>query len=232
MKWSPAEIERLNPVLQEVLGGLEMLEGDSLLLMGSGEGEMAFRLAEAYPDVWVTGAELDLALVDAARAAAAERKGKGHVQFSPTEKAQLPFYENVFNHLVSESIVFPSPTPNLIYQREMVRVLCPGGQMLLTDVIVPRPVSAEVRKELRKIGIDHLREASAEEFRSGLEAAGLCEVVMKDLSGVLRTVWEERARQDADLDHARGYSLLLQESPVTLGKGLFYIVARGVKPDG
>ena len=48
---------------------------------------------------------------------------KGHVQFSPTEKGQLPFYENSFNHVVSEFIVYPSPSPALLYQREMVRVL-------------------------------------------------------------------------------------------------------------
>jgi len=232
MRWSAAEIQQLEPILDEVCGAAEILGEERVLVLCSAAGDMAFRLANKLTCGQIIGAELDASLVEAARLAAAKRGVSGRVEFCPTEKTWLPFHENAFDALVSEFIVFPSPRPTEIGQPEMARVLHPGGRMVITDVIAPRPVPAEMRAELRKIGLDYLCEATKADFRAWMEAAGLCDVVVKDLTAAVKAVWERRAATDTDEDHKKAYGLLLEESPVRLGEGLFYILVRGVKPDG
>ncbi len=232
MKWSPIEIEMLSPILEKVWEAAKLLGDERLLVLCSAGGEMVFRLAEKMKGGHIVGAELDPALVEASRLAAAERGLDHLVEFCPAEKTRLPFIDNSFNALVSEFIVYPTTMPTEIGQVEMARVLQPDGRMVITDVIAPQPATAEIRQELRKIGLEYLCEASAEDFREWMVGAGLCDVEVKDLTPLVKTVWEARAKADPAEGHRKGYALLLEESPVTLGKGLFYISVHGTKPDG
>jgi len=232
MKWSVAEIERLNPVLEEVRAGLEPMCGREILVLCSAGGEMAFWLAEGMKAGQLLGVELNEGLLESARTIAEEKQLSGVVEFRGTEKARLSLADETFDRLVSEFIVFPTPTPTEMGQAEMARVLKPGGRMVITDVIAPNPVPPELREELRKIGLDYLCEGTVEDFRGWMEGAGLVDIEVKDLTPLVKTLWEERQKTDEDPEHRRGYALLLEDSPVKLGEGLFYICARGTKPDG
>ncbi|MEW6229869.1 MAG: methyltransferase domain-containing protein [Bacillota bacterium] len=209
---------------------LEPLNGKSILVLCSGAGGIPFWLAERTTQGHILGVELDDDLLGAARLSA-EEKGLSHlVEFRKAEKTRLAFPDNMFDRLISEFIIFPTPTPTEIGQPEMARVLKPGGKMVITDVIVTKPISPEVRKELNAIGLDYLCEGTAGDFRSWMQEAGLTDIEVKDFTPLVKAVWERRRNQDASPVHRTGYSLLLEDASLKLGEGTFYIYVRGTKP--
>jgi len=112
----------------------------------------------------------------------------------------------------------------------MARVLKPGGKIVITDVIVTKPVSPEERRELSTIGLDYLCEGTAGDFRRWMEQAGLVDIEVKDLTPIVKVVWERRRERDTVPDHRTAYSLLLEDSSAKWGEGIFYIYVRGTKP--
>lgn len=226
MRWSLSEIEGLSPILEQIQADLEPLNGKSILVLCSAVGEIPFWLAGRMTQGHILGLELNDKLLEAARRQARE-KGVGHlVEFRKAKKSHLPLPDNTFDGLISEFILFPTPTPTEIGQPEMARVLKPGGTMVLTDVIVTHPLPPEVREELNTIGLDYLCEGTADDFRRWMHAAGLTDIGVKDLTPVVKPVWEQRQEQDPAPDHRTGYSRLLE----MLGDSIFYIYVRGTKP--
>jgi ubiquinone/menaquinone biosynthesis C-methylase UbiE len=230
MQWSQSEIEKLSPILERVHVDLEPLNGKSILVLCSAAGEIPFLLAERMTRGHILGIELNDDLLEAARLSAREKHVGSLVEFRKAEKTHLPLPDNTYDALISEFIVFPTPMPTEIGQPEMARVLKPGGRMVITDVIIPQPLSPEVRKELNTIGLDYLCEGTADDFRHWMQEAGLTDIVVEDLTPTVKAVWEQRRDQDHVPEHRIGYSLLLDDSSVRLGEGILYIYVRGTKP--
>jgi len=259
MKWKPAEIERLAPILERIRAGLEPLvrdaaplsrgsaplgrgadanasasatppEDQSILVLCSAGGELPLWLAQRLPQARFLGLELSPEGLAAARTAAAEVGLEGRVEFQPAQKTRIPFPDASFDGLVSEFILFPTPVPTEIGQPEMARVLKPGASMLITDVIVPEPLPEGARTALQAIGLDYLCEATPADFCAWMESAGLVEVAVEDLTPLVRPVWEQRQRTDPDPAHREGYALLLEHPGIQMGEGIFYIYVCGRKP--
>jgi len=230
MGWSQSEIESLSPILGQLQADLELLHEKSLLVLCSAAGQIAFWLAERMTGGHILGVELNEGLLQAARRSASEKRLRLPVEFRRADKTRLLFPDNTFDGLISEFIIFPTPTPTQIGQPEMARVLKPGGRLVITDVIVTTPVSPEARQAFQAIGLDYLCEGTADDFRRWMHAAGIADVVVKDLTPVVRAVWEQRRKHDPAPDHRVGYSLLLEDSPLALGEGIFYLYVRGTKP--
>jgi SAM-dependent methyltransferase len=230
MKWSRNEIDRLFPILEQVSSDLAPLEGKNILVLCSATGEVAFWLGEMMEQGKVIGLELDQESLDIARHSAHEMGLKGVVEFQPAERKRIPMPDSSFDGLVSEFIVYPTSTPTEIGQPEMARVLNPGGKMILTDVIVIKPLPEKVRKEFQAIGLDYLCEGTQDDFRNWMSEAGLSNVEVIDLTPTLRQVWEQRRMNDRTTGHQKGYSYLLGDQEFGLGKAIYYIYARGEKP--
>jgi ubiquinone/menaquinone biosynthesis C-methylase UbiE len=190
MNWSRSEIERLLPILEQISSDLRPVDGKKILVLCSATGEVAFWLGEMMEQGQVTGLELDPESLDLARRSAHEMGLEGVVEFLPVEKMHLPIDDGSYNALVSEFIVYPTSEPTEIGQPEMARVLVPGGRMILTDVIITRPLPQPVRHELSAIGLDYLCEATQDEFRSWMAEAGLTNIEVIDLTPVVRNAWE------------------------------------------
>jgi arsenite methyltransferase len=230
MRWNRNEISHLLPILEQISSDLAPIDGKNILVLYSATGEVAFWLAEMMEQGHVTGLELDQESLDIARRATHEMGLEGIVEFLPAEKQHIPMPDSCFDVLVSEFTVYPTTSPTDIGQPEMVRVLKPGGKMVLTDVIVTRPVPQPVRQELATIGLDYLCEGTQEDFRHWMIDAGLINVEVRDLTSIVRKVWEDRYASDFAASHQSGYSYLLDEPRFGLGKTIFYIYARGEKP--
>ncbi len=230
MKWNRSEIDRLSPILEQLSADLAPVEGKRILVLCSAAGEVAFRLAEMMETGKVTGLELDQESLEIARRAAHEMGLEGLVEFITAEKDHLSLDDSSYDALVSELIVYPSSLPTEIGQTEMARVLTPGGKMVLTDVIVTRPVPSQVRQELTLIGLDYLCESTPDDFRSGMADAGLVNIQVSDLTSTVRQVWESRRETDQSISHQRGYSYLLDDGNFSLGEAIFYMYVRGEKP--
>ncbi len=230
MKWSQSEIEILSPILQQMQADLEPLDGKQVLVLCSAAGDIAFRLAERMNNGKVTGLEFNEDLIEVARNMATAR-GLGHVvDFQKTEKSRIPLPDETFDALVSEFIVFPTPTPTQIGQPEMARVLKSGGKMVISDVIVTKPIPPAVRNEFEAIGLDYLCDGTQDDFRRWMTQAGLTNVEIMDFTPVVRKVWQEKQDADKSPDHNMGYSYLLQNPEFRLGEAIFYIYVRGEKP--
>jgi SAM-dependent methyltransferase len=229
MKWSRAEIEKLSPILEQMQVDLRPLEGKSVLVLCSSTGDVALWLGERMKHGQVIGLELGEELLEAARRAAKEKGLESIVEFRKAEKEHIPLPDETFDALVSEFIIFPTPVPTEIGQPEMARVLKPGGKMVLTDVVVTKPVPQELRAELQAIGLDYLCEGTQDDFQDWMEEAGLTDVEVIDFTPVVRKIWEQRRDRDTLPERRRGYSLLLKDPEFRLGEAIFYIYVRGKK---
>ncbi len=230
MKWGRNEIERLSPILEQVSSDLAPMDGKQILVLCSATGELVFWLGEMMEQGMVTGVELDWESLSIARRSAHEMGLIGMVEFLPAEKQHIPLPDATFDGLVSEFIVYPTSTPTEIGQTEMARVLKPGGRMILTDVIVTKPLPPAVREELQIIGLDYLCAGTSDDFRTWMTAAGLVNVVVMDLTPTLRAVWEDRREADRAATHQKGYSYLLDHPHFGLGQAIFYIYVHAEKP--
>jgi SAM-dependent methyltransferase len=230
MQWSLSEIEELSPILDRIKTELEPLDGKNIVVLCSAAGEVPFWLAKSMTQGHILGLELNRELLKAAQLSAEKRHLSHLTEFRETEKTRLLLQDTTFDALVSEFIIFPGPTPTEIGQSEMARVLKPGGKMIITDVLLTQPVSPEVRQELSHLGLDYLCEATAEDFRSWMQEAGLVDIDVKDMTPIVKRVWEQRRTQAPVLGHRMGYSFLFDDSPAKLGDGLYYMYVQGTKP--
>jgi ubiquinone/menaquinone biosynthesis C-methylase UbiE len=230
MKWSRSEIERLLPILEQMSSDLRPVDGKKIIVLCSATGEVAFWLGEMMERGKVTGLELDPEALDLAGRSAHAMGLEGVVEFLPAEKQHLPLIDSCYDALVSEFIVYPTSTPTEIGQAEMARVLVPGGRMILTDVIITRPLPQPIRQELTAIGLDYLCEGSPDEFRSWMADAGMINVEIIDFTPTVRNAWEFKRNADRSPQHQPGYYYLLDDPVWGLGKAIFYIYVRGNKP--
>jgi len=231
MKWSRNEINHLLPILEQLSSDLAPVEGKNILVLCSGTGEVAFWLGEMMERGHVIGLELDPKALENARRSAHEMGLDQVVEFLPAEKQRIPMADSSFDALVSEFIVYPTSTLTEIGQPEMARVLKPGGKMVLTDVIVTKPLPGPMRQELATIGLDYLCDGTPNDFRSWMADAGLINIEVDDLTTTVRNAWEDRYTADIAATHQIGYSYLLNDQQVGLGNSIFYIYVRGEKPE-
>ena len=229
MKWSHEEIAKFSPILKQVQLDLEPLEGNSILVLCSATGEIAFFLAEKMKHGRITGLELNEEMLHTAQKAAKQKHMDSIIEFHEAQKTRIPYPDETFHALVSEFIVFPTILPTEIGQPEMARVLKPGGKMVLTDVIVTKPVPQDLRTQLQNIGLDYLCEATKDDFRKWMDDVGLTHVEVIDFTPVVKRVWEQRRERAKSPEQRSAYRLLLDDPEFRLGKAIFYMYVRGKK---
>ena len=230
MRWSRSEIDHLFPILEQVSSDLAPLDYKKILVLCSWTGEVAFWLGEMMEFGRVTGLELDPEALDIAQRAVHEMGLGDIVEFKPAELDHIPLPDASFDGLVSDFIIYPTTSPTQIGQSEMARLLVLDGRMILTDVIVTRPLPDKVRTELATIGVDYLRQATRDDYHQWMKQAGLINVAIQDLTASVRQVWEARREADPSPSHQPGYSYLLDNPLYALGRAIFYIYVRGMKP--
>jgi SAM-dependent methyltransferase len=119
--------------------------GDTVLDLGSGAGVDVFLAArEVGPLGRVIGVDMTPAMIDRARANAA-KGGYTNVEFRLGEIEHLPVRDGSVDVIVSNCVVNLSPEKGQVF-REAYRVLRPGGRMLLSDLVLERPLPDEIRK--------------------------------------------------------------------------------------
>ncbi len=205
--WNPKEQEILAPVLERIGETIDPLEGKRVLVLCSAVGDVAFWLAKRMKTGRVVGLELSEEQLKIARAGNLAPR----VAFLPAERTRVPFPDASFDALVSEFIVFPSPEP--------------------TDAIAQGAFPDEVKRALAEVGLTYGCEASPDDFRGWMEEAGFLEIAVEDLTPLVRRAWAWRRAHDPEAAAKPGYRYLLEDERFALGRGLFYILVHGRKPE-
>ena len=176
--YSPAELEAL-PVEANLglgcgapIGFLHLSAGETVLDLGSGAGIDAFLAArEVGPTGRVIGVDMTPEMLARARSAA-ERHGYANVEFREGRLEKLPLEDASVDVVTSNCVINLVPDKAAVF-REVARVLKPGGRMVISDVVLDRPLpEALARDVLAWVGCVAGAELRTIYF-GRLEAAGL-----------------------------------------------------------
>jgi arsenite methyltransferase len=160
--------------------GLE--PGETVLDLGSGAGVDCFLAArETGPAGRVIGVDMTPSMLEKARANAV-KGGYANVEFRLGEIEHLPIADASIDCIISNCVVNLSPDKPQVFH-EALRALRPGGRMVLSDLVLVRPLTPEMRENVALYIGCVAGAAMKDEYLGMIRQAGFAEV----------TVVEERA---------------------------------------
>ncbi|RNA23294.1 arsenite S-adenosylmethyltransferase [Brachionus plicatilis] len=140
--------EELNNVPDEAILGLgcgnpnsiaQIKEGQTVLDLGSGAGFDCFIARRKVGEAGrVIGEDMTQGMIEKARRIA-EKNAYKNVEFRLGEIESLPIEDNSIDIIISNCVVNLSPAKNKVY-KEAYRVLKPGGQIAISDMIATSPI--------------------------------------------------------------------------------------------
>ena len=121
--------------------------GETVLDLGSGAGIDCFLAArEVGPNGRVIGVDMTPAMIERARANAA--KGSyPNVEFRLGEIEHLPVADASIDLIISNCVINLSPDKPQVF-RDAYRALRPGGRAMVSDLVLLRPLDAELQKNV------------------------------------------------------------------------------------
>jgi arsenite methyltransferase len=162
--------------------------GEVVLDLGSGAGMDAFLAArEVGPSGHVIGVDMTPEMLERARANAA-KVGAANVEFRLGEIEHLPVADASVDIVISNCVINLSPAKDQVF-REAFRALRPGGRMVVSDLVLLRPLSEEVRRSVEAYVGCVAGAALREDYLRAIADAGFRDI----------EVVEERSYGDADL---------------------------------
>jgi arsenite methyltransferase len=159
-----------NPV---VLASLK--EGEMVLDLGSGAGFDCFLAADKVGKKGkVIGVDMTPEMVERARENA--RKGNyANVEFRLGEIENLPVADNSVDVVISNCVINLSPDKQQIFN-EVFRVLRPGGRLMVSDIVLLKPLPDVIRNSLEAYVSCVAGASLRDEYLEAIKAAGFGDV--------------------------------------------------------
>jgi SAM-dependent methyltransferase len=166
---SPAA--RNEEIVERILRMAQVGPADTALDVASGPGVLACALAREVRQA--TGIDLTPAMLDQARRTQAEA-GLANLQWDLGDVTAMPYASGTFDVVTCRFAFHHFPEP-LRVLREMRRVVCAGGRMVVADS-APSAAKADGFNAMEKLrDPSHTRAMPVEELRALFTAAGLPE---------------------------------------------------------
>ena len=152
-----------------------MRRGETVLDLGSGAGFDCFLASkEVGPEGRVIGVDMTPEMVEKARENA-RRGGYGNVEFRLGEIENLPLPDASVDLVISNCVVNLSTDKQRVFE-EALRVLRPGGRLLISDLVLERPLPDAVRESVSAYVGCVAGALPKEEYLEALRSAGFREV--------------------------------------------------------
>jgi len=146
---SRESLKSLMPAHEALLKELKPQKGMKVLDIGSGSGETVLTIAERVkPTGKAVGVDFSPEGIALAKERAKQRKLESVTEFHQTNAMNLPFPDNTFDAVISECVVCLIQDKQKALN-EKVRVLKPGGRVIMHDVITRAPMPKAMREDQR-----------------------------------------------------------------------------------
>ena len=159
------------------VGHLALQPGETVLDLGSGPGLDALLAAsQVGPGGRVIGVDMTPEMLARARATAA-RAGVTHVDFREGRLEALPVEDASVDAVTSNCVINLVPDKAAVF-REVARVLRPGGRVVVSDIVLERPLPEAVAKDVLAWVGCVAGAARRDDYFRMVEAAGLSDVTL------------------------------------------------------
>jgi arsenite methyltransferase len=164
------------------LAHADLKPGETVLDLGSGAGVDCFLAArETGPAGCVIGVDMTPLMIEKARANAA-KAGTANIEFRLGEIEHLPVADASVDCIISNCVVNLSPDKPQVF-REALRALKPGGRMLLSDLVLTRPLSRELQQNAALYVGCIAGAALKDDYLDMIRRAGFAEVAVVEERG-------------------------------------------------
>ena len=129
------------------LAHAELRAGETVLDLGSGAGIDCFLASrEVGPTGRVIGVDMTASIIERARANVA-KAGSANIEFRLGEIEHLPVANDSVDCIISNCVVNLSPDKPQVF-REALRALKPGGRLLVSDLVLTRPLAPGLQSDV------------------------------------------------------------------------------------
>jgi arsenite methyltransferase len=153
--------------------------GDVVVDLGSGAGFDCFLAAQRVaPDGRVIGVDMTPEMLDRARSNAAAA-GYTNVEFRLGEIENLPVADRSADFVISNCVVNLSTDKPRVF-REALRVLKPGGRLMVSDLVLAKPLPESVRRSVEAYVGCVAGAMLKDDYLAAIRDAGFTEVELLD----------------------------------------------------
>jgi len=157
-------------------------EGEVMLDLGSGAGFDAFLASRRVgPQGRVIGVDMTPEMLEKARGLAA-RHGFSNVEFRQGDIEALPVEPGQVDVIISNCVINLATDKAKVF-REAFRVLKPGGRLMVSDLVLQKPLPAAMRQDLDAYAACLAGALLKQDYLQAIRAAGFKQVEIADEAG-------------------------------------------------